>query len=102
MNINSIPKTLQAVLWSADVSNLDPQKDKAYIIHQVLSYGRMEDLKWVFIAYPREKIIEVFKNSPYKDYTKSRFYFVKNYLLSLKNDPIDEKNYVKNIPRDIR
>ena len=102
MNVNSVPKALQAVLWSVDVSSLDLEKDKAYIIHQVLSYGRMEDLEWVFTAYPKEEIIKVFKNSPYKDYAKSRFYFVKNYLLSLKNSSLNEKNYVKNIPQDIR
>lgn len=100
--MNSIPKTLQAVLWSVDIAHLNLEKDKIYIIHQILSYGRMEDIKWVFKTYPKEEIVEVFINHPYKDYTESRFYFAKNYLLSLKDMSLNEKHYVKNIPRDIR
>ena len=102
MGIYSIPKEMQAVLWSVDVSHLEIEKDKRYIIHQMLSYGRMEDFKWVFRVYPKEEIIKVFTTFPYKDYTQSRFYFVKNFLLSLRNKSLNEKYYVKNIPRDIR
>lgn len=102
MNTYLIPKTLQGILWSIDTSHLDLEKDKIYIIHQILSYGIMEHLQWLFKTYPKKEITNVFLNSPYKDYRISRFYFVKNYLLSLKNNSLNEKHYVKNIPRDIR
>lgn len=37
-----------------------------------------------------------------KYYTRPRFYFVKDAILDLKNWLPDERNYVKNTPRNIR
>ena len=31
-----IPKSFQGILWSANIKNLDLERDKGYIIHQVL------------------------------------------------------------------
>ena len=97
--MSQIPKHLQAILWSTNIAKLDLEKDAPYIIHQVLSYGRLDQIVWIFKNYSRSKIIEIFLNHPYKDYFASRFNFVKNYLLNLKNLSLDEKQYVKNIPR---
>ena len=36
--LKSIPISLKPVLWSKDIKNLDTERDKIYIIHQVLSY----------------------------------------------------------------
>ncbi|MBI2008098.1 hypothetical protein HYS82_00375 [Candidatus Amesbacteria bacterium] len=99
--MSQIPVSLQPVLWSADVSRLDPVRDAPYIIHQTLSYGKMDDLRWIFTTYPKRQIADTFINHPYKDYRPSRFNFVKNYLLNLKNNPLDERHYVKNTPRDL-
>ena len=100
--MTTIPQSLQSVLWSADVNRLDPEKDKSYIIHQILAYGSLEDIFWVFRNYPKNEIMRTFLTHPYKDYRAPRFYFVKNYLLNLKRKSMNEKRYVKNIPRDIR
>ncbi|MBM3208889.1 hypothetical protein FJZ40_01155 [Candidatus Shapirobacteria bacterium] len=97
-----IPKKLQGVLWSVDVNHLDLEKDKGYIIHQIFSYGRLEEIAWLFKIFPKAEIIKIFTTHPYKDYEASRFNFVKNYLLNLKNQQLDERHYVKNIPRDLR
>lgn len=97
--MKQIPKRLQAVLWSTDVKLLDLERDKGYIIHQIFSYGRLEDIQWVFKTYPKEEIKRVFINRPYKDYWPSRFHFVKQYLLGLTRYPLDERLYVKNTPR---
>lgn len=94
-----VPKKLQAVLWSVDVKRLDIDRDKNYIIHQILSYGRLEDILWLFDNYAREDLRRVFTTIPYKDYSPSRFHFVKEYLLGLKHHSLDERLYVKNIPR---
>ena len=97
--MKKIPKRLQAVLWSVNVNQLDIQRDKGYIIHQILSYGRLEDIRWLFEMYPKEDVQRVFSHIPYKDYRASRFHFVKEYLLGLTNHKLDERLYVKNIPR---
>lgn len=97
--IKKIPKKLQAVLWSTDVQLLDLERDKNYVIHQVLSYGRLDDIRWLFQTYPKVEIKKVFTRIPYKDYTASRFYFVRKYLLGLVSASFDERRYVKNTPR---
>lgn len=96
------PKRLQAVLWSANINNLDLEKDQTYIIHQIFSHGRIEDILWLFKTYSREKLNEVFTKHPYKDYRPARFNFIKNYILSIKNKTLDDQYYVRNTPRNIR
>ena len=96
-----LPKPLQPILWSMDVDKLDIYRDKDYIIHQIFSYGRMEDILWLFHTYPKEILKHVFTTVPYKDYLAARFYFVKNYLLGLKRVFLNEQRYVKNTPRDL-
>ena len=64
----AIPQRLQSILWSSDVSKLDSDKNKTYIIHQILSHGRMEDILWIFSIYPKKIIQESFINHPFKEY----------------------------------
>lgn len=93
---------MQGVLWSKDIESIDTQKDKVYIIHQILSHGRMEDIQWLFRTYPESLLKQVFTDHPYKNYSAARFNFVKNYILHLEQHSFNEKYYVKNVPRDIR
>ena len=95
-----LPKKLQSVLWSVNIDNLNLDRDKYYIIHQILSFGSLDEISWLFSNYPKKEIIEVFMVS-YKDYFRPRFYFIKDALMGLKNWHPDERNYVKNIPRAI-
>jgi len=48
MKDKKIPSFLQAVLWSVDIKDLNLEEDKIYIINQVLAYGGVEELKWLF------------------------------------------------------
>ncbi len=96
MSRHKVPQSLQGVLWSTNVRNLDLEKDKEYIIHHVLTYGNLEQIKWLSSVYSKSEIKEVFKKRPQKIYTPSSFNFVKNYLLSITED-IPAKNYVKAI-----
>ena len=96
-----IPKRLQAVLWSADVSKLDLQRDKYYIIHQILIYGRMEEIKWLFKSYSKSEITDIFLQ-PYKNYPKYMYYFVKNYLLDCKDKRLDEDAYTTSISGQVK
>ena len=98
---NAVPKELQSVLWSQNIDDLDKIKDKNYIIHQILSYGRMDDILWLFTTYSKSEIKETFITHPYKDYDTARFHFIKKYILSIK-EPLNNQLYVKNTPRDIR
>lgn len=97
-----LPKDLQHVLWSANINRLHVQADKHYVIHQIFSHGRFEDFHWLFQTYSLTDIIRVFTRVPYKDYRPARFHFVKNILLGLTDSVLDERRYVKNIPRALR
>lgn len=97
-----IPKNLQGVLWSIPVEDLDLQRNRNYIIHQILAYGTWENLKWLFKAYSSEEIKFVFLNHPEKDYTFPAFNFTKNILLNLNSTFVDQTSYVRSFPRNIR
>ncbi|OGK08589.1 hypothetical protein A2767_00650 [Candidatus Roizmanbacteria bacterium RIFCSPHIGHO2_01_FULL_35_10] len=81
-------------MWLADVSKLDFQRDKYYIIHQIFSYGVIDDIVWIFKNYSKKEIIETFKQN-FKDYRKPRFYFIKDSVLGLNSWFPDERYYVK-------
>lgn len=94
-----VPKKLQGILWSADVNLLDLEKNKSYIINQILSFGRLEELDWLFKTYPVSVIKETFIDEPTKTYTYSSFNFCKNILLSVKNKKLSPDFYVRSLPR---
>ena len=102
MTKRKIPKRLQAVLWSCDIKDLDPERDKRYIIHQVLRYGTLNDINWLFHTYSREKVRNVFLKHPSKNYGKESLYFIKDYILGLKNQELDQDSYVTSIHGPVR
>lgn len=95
--MSQIPPSLQPVLWSVNVNHLDLQRDKGYIIHQILNYGSFADLRWLLQTYPKDDVVDVFVNQPSKTYPKSVFHFVKNYILGLKDHNLDENAYTTSI-----
>ena len=97
MKTATIPKKLQPILWSTNVKLLDIKKHKGYIIHQVLLYGTFEELQWLFSTYSKKEIIDVFINMPQKIYPRSMYYFVKNFILQLKDRNLSEGAYVTSI-----
>jgi len=92
-----IPRSFQSILWSCNVKNLDLEKDKVYIIHQVLNYGNLEQICWLFKMYGRDEIKKVFLKKPVNIYYPSTLSFIKNIVLNLKNVPIKKKQYIKSL-----
>jgi len=95
--IKTIPSNFQGVLWSVNVKNLDLKKNKVYIIHQILSYGTLEQIRWLFKVYSKREIKRVFESSPMKVYNFPTFNFIKNIVLGLKEKPFSSKDYVSSI-----
>jgi len=98
---NSVPNFLQSTVWSVKTKNLDRQKDKIYIINQILAYGSIKDLKWLFKAYPKQTIKNVFLKEPIKTYRPQAYNFAKNILLEI-NKSLNQNRYVINTPRVIK
>lgn len=102
MKRKTIPKRLQAILWSADIKNLDLKRDRNYIIHQILQYGTLKDIKWLFDVYSKEKVRELFVTHPNRNYAKDDLYFISRFLLDPIHVPIDENDYVTSLFGPIR
>ncbi len=88
-------KLPQGLLWSKDIKNIDLNKDKVYIIHQILSYGDLNQIKHLFSIYQRKDIKEVFLHHPQKTYSPAVFNFIKKFILNLDSKDFTESDYVK-------
>lgn len=100
--MKKVPKKLQPFLWSVKTDQLDLQKDRIYIVNQILAYGGMEEFKWLFKNYPLKVVREIFLHHPIKTYRPSTFNFVKEILLEVGNTLLVKEKYVVNTPRIIR
>lgn len=95
--MGKIPSALQPFLWSKNIEKLDRNRDKIYIIHQILSYGDFKELRWLLRIYGDKEVREVFTKYPKKIYQPSVFYFIKNFILKLKNKRLKEDDYVRGL-----
>lgn len=78
-----------------DISKLDLEKDRAYIVNQVLSYGTLDEISWLMKTYGRNVVKQVFLEQPMKVYTKQCFTLMKNVLFDLQQIHIPEEKYVQ-------
>ena len=85
---NKIPASLQAILWSKDIENIDSCDDNIYIIHQTLAYGDMDEIKWLFTVYLKDEIKNIFISHPSKIYTRPIYFFIKDFRRSSKLFPL--------------
>lgn len=92
---HKIPARFQGLLWSKPLEKIDIEKDKVYIIHQILALGSFEDIKVLFRIYSKEEIHAVFTNHPKQVYRASMFSFVKNFILGLKDTTLNPQRYVR-------
>ena len=97
LKIKKIPASFQGILWSANVKNLDLEKDKVYIIHQILEYGDLNEIAWLFRVYSKKTIREVFQKMPMKVYSRPGFNFIKNIILGLRKKQISPDKYVSTL-----
>ena len=92
--VNKIPSNFQGILWSVNVKNLDLEKDKVYIIHQVLEYGDLNEIAWLFRVYSKKEVRRVFEKIPMKVYRPQGFNFIKDIILGLEKKQISSERYV--------
>ncbi len=59
-----LPQSVKAVLWSYDLSQIDLEKHKKIIIPQVLNFGSMEAISWLFDNYSSDDIKKAATNIP--------------------------------------
>jgi len=59
-----LPESVKATLWSYDLAQLELQKHKELIISQVLNFGSLEAISWLFTNYSSADIKEAALNTP--------------------------------------
>ncbi len=62
-NLSHIPNSLKTLLWDSDISKLNIEKNKKYIIERILEYGDIPEVKWLFSNFEKDDIVEVLKKS---------------------------------------
>jgi len=62
MSENKIPESLKKLFWSYDFDSLNLERDKRLVVKQVLSYGNIEDWKWLISKYGKAQIQEIISN----------------------------------------
>ena len=60
-NKTEIPPKMRWLFWSYDINSLDLEKDRDYIISQVLNYGTWDDVRWLLKTYSEEEIKKIVK-----------------------------------------
>lgn len=58
-----LPQFIHKYFWEVNPKNVDVDMQSHYIIERILEYGDMEDIKWIWKAYPKKAIIEAVKTS---------------------------------------
>lgn len=91
-----LPKWLQSVLWSYDISEMDIKTDKDLIIQQVLNYGTMEEIQWLFKVYTLRDIKNVL-NNPSRGSWDSRVLNYWTKIFKIKTHPIVYEMAIKNL-----
>ncbi|OGK15033.1 hypothetical protein A2690_02890 [Candidatus Roizmanbacteria bacterium RIFCSPHIGHO2_01_FULL_39_12b] len=102
MKTTAVPRELQGVLWSVGVDQLDIEKDKNYIIHQIFAYGTLDQIKWLYGRYSKAILRDEFIHHPTRVYNRPVYYFIKNYILDLNKIKLNEDNYVTSISGPIK
>jgi hypothetical protein len=60
----TIPESFRPLLWSYDVSRIDPLRHKKTIIVQVLNYGTLALWHWLVESYGRDGIRDTLAHIP--------------------------------------
>lgn len=89
-----IPASFQGTLWSANVKNLNAERDKNYIVHHILMYGTLEQIRWLIRAYGADVVKKIFLEHPQKIYTPSAFHFAKMIILEMRRARVNPSRYV--------
>lgn len=62
-DVLTVSQKFQFLLPSSRVESLEVERDKAYIIENLLKKATLEAWRWLFQSYSTQDLIEVVKNS---------------------------------------
>ena len=56
--MNQLPHVSLDAFWDTDIEQLDPVKDKNFVIYRVFEYGRMDDIISIISQYGKQTVIK--------------------------------------------
>lgn len=65
-----LPQSVKAVLWSYDLAKIDLEKHKKLLISQVLNFGSLEAVNWLFSTYSSDEIKSLALTLPLGEWDK--------------------------------
>lgn len=84
----------QSLFWDVNVKKLDLKRDGHFIVHRILSYGTMDDLRELIKVYGKKNVRKEFSEPQPGLYYPNILELCKH-ILGIKK--IDKKKYLKNI-----
>ena len=75
-----LPSFLKGCLWSYDLDALDIQKDFKRIATNILIYGNVRQVNWLFDNFPKKQIHSILTDPLKGDWDKKSLNFWSNYF----------------------
>ena len=80
--------------------NKNAKLDNPETIHQVMSLGEIDEIREMEHEIGLEKIRRAYLEHPKKIYSRPVLLFINKYIIH-NQEPIDERKYLKNTPRNL-
>jgi hypothetical protein len=61
--MNTLPDFLQPFFWETELSQINIDTNKPYIIERILELGDLSAVSWLFSNYPKNEIKEILEES---------------------------------------
>lgn len=65
-----MPKSVESILWSYNIDEIDLELHKKLIIGQVLNYGTKDATSWLFKMYRQDEIQKIAEQIPFGQWDK--------------------------------
>ncbi len=65
MSRESLPDSVQSLLWDLDLSAIDAVADADAILARVLEHGRLDDVRWLLRHYGEDRVRAFFESAPH-------------------------------------
>jgi hypothetical protein len=60
---NRLPEHAYKYFWDINPAELDVSEYPRYVIERLLEYGEIPELRWLFVRFSSEEIVEVLKRT---------------------------------------
>jgi len=68
MRKTKMPHFFKSILWSYDISRIDPQRDIRTIVVQTINYGDWEHWRWLLKKYGKPRLRKLVENIPASEF----------------------------------